>query len=653
MYPALLIFFVVMNNVLLNTQINRMKSSLEDDLSMFLKARVQIGKILYILPAYIVIQDLRLIDEHGGVPHVIFSADKLRSQFTVKKGQAALSYARIDGVYFDKEYLTAFLQEHQTALLQYLSQIKSADIQLQLANGTAITVDQKTHQQTAWQYEGEFNVASSNLFARGVCREVDPFTAEKKPPLEFQLNGKFIGKQLSISQLKVGQDHFYISFWGEMYQNVAQLKGYTFVGNNLSSVFHHADPQAGFSRDAVGSLNVPAGTINQDPAVNYYILDIDTRLEFTAQALEVKYLGLMLNHDPLRLKGKLTWEDHLKFDLNGYYQMDDWAGRNKNIVKLDLGLSGSYQNQRISASGNVGVDMPQVGGEVNLRKINFSFDNGWCLLSEFPKMSGQINNPQINYTINDEKQVVSCDHLRWKAYWTKDTWRKVEFLFPYNLGTVHGRMWVGVNQPLPKVIAYFLVKNVGLDYMDLKENKNQIRGRVNGSVSLKLNPQFSVKSRMSLEQGNFSHMPVLDQISEALAMPSLKDLDFEKLSSEISWDLRQWHFKRIALSNAQVTLRGDVDIKSANMLNSHFTVSLSRQLVKNSRKFRRLLAMVDKKVDPLTLDFALAGTFNSLNIQWLESDLKKSIERRLPIFIENFIQDRIEESLQRTSLRIK
>jgi hypothetical protein len=59
---------------------------------------------------------------------------------------------------------------------------------------------------------------------------------------------------------------------------------------------------------------------------------------------------------------------------------------------------------------------------------------------------------------------------------------------------------------------------------------------------------------------------------------------------------------------------------------------------------------VNKDINPLRFDFKVSGYATALNVQWADSEVKKEIQSRVPDFIERIVEDRIQRSIDETSL---
>ncbi len=86
---------------------------------------------------------------------------------------------------------------------------------------------------------------------------------------------------------------------------------------------------------------------------------------------------------------------------------------------------------------------------------------------------------------------------------------------------------------------------------------------------------------------------------------------------------------------------GDFKLGQDNLVTSKFSFMLARSLMKESPVLRALLRKIKDPIDPVGFDFQVSGSPRAMNIQWLDSQMKKNVKERIP----NYIQRRIDRGL--------
>ena len=75
-------------------------------------------------------------------------------------------------------------------------------------------------------------------------------------------------------------------------------------------------------------------------------------------------------------------------------------------------------------------------------------------------------------------------------------------------------------------------------------------------------------------------------------------------------------------------------------------MSLLREILKDSPKFKSLLRILGEDVQSIAFDFQLSGLFDAMNFKWLETDFKRGLKGAIPSFMERGIERRIERAIK-------
>ncbi len=102
----------------------------------------------------------------------------------------------------------------------------------------------------------------------------------------------------------------------------------------------------------------------------------------------------------------------------------------------------------------------------------------------------------------------------------------------------------------------------------------------------------------------------------------------------------------IYLQSDDVDIRGYFTLDGKSLVSSKLSLALSQSLLRKSSKFKPVLKMFADDPSDLGFDFQLSGNLGKMNFQWLTSDAKQKIQKRIPDFIERMIERDVDAMME-------
>jgi hypothetical protein len=181
----------------------------------------------------------------------------------------------------------------------------------------------------------------------------------------------------------------------------------------------------------------------------------------------------------------------------------------------------------------------------------------------------------------------------------------------------------------------------------------KLPGRIYGGFACDLNyvnyPKPNLTGSIRIRDGYLDNIRFFVWLADFFSLPSLRKVDFDAISAQFAVTDNSAVLDKINLHGKQVSLTGVFDLKGSELVSSKISLSLPRELLEDSPKFRLLLALMSQETKSLSFDFRLSGLHNALNFQWMESEFKQKIKKMLPGFIERGLEKKIEKAVQSIS----
>jgi len=160
-------------------------------------------------------------------------------------------------------------------------------------------------------------------------------------------------------------------------------------------------------------------------------------------------------------------------------------------------------------------------------------------------------------------------------------------------------------------------------------------------------PEFKVTGDLHLKDGYVENYDFLNWVADTFDLP-VRRVDYSDATSNFTVDLQKAGLQEIDLISPDVKIKGDFFISKNSLVNSKISLFLTKELLAKSSKLVAVVRMFDPGVELFNFDFRLSGNQHAMNFQWMLNDFKRTIQSRIPDFIERIIERRIDKNLEST-----
>lgn len=489
-------------------------------------------------------------------------------------------------------------------------------------------------------------------------KDKDRFTSSKESkyqnsfngqPLRFSFMGFFTSNGFILDTLALRKDNFYSNLWGDLKGDTLQLNGFAFL-NSGARRDPVQNPLLNFIARARSLLKKEkTASLKQRPlGQELYLLDINSKMKLRYPQVQIEHLTFTANDAPVSLKGDLVFSDKLSLDITALFSpATSRYKRIENFKHADLEISGTLEPNAFDSSGRLNVYFSKDNDSTHsLERFEVNFKNLALTLDEQSLLRSRLKRGEITFWVNGNRHKVLLQDARTMMNLREDKFKIVEVYSPFYDGELLARAWVDWTRFPLRVVSSITLSDVDANQLSgMLTHFSKIQGRLFGKISFKNHPELDVRGAIKIKGGVLKDFEFFLWLADSFDLPSLKEIDSSLVSANFFVDSRQVQLQDILLKSANITMTGNFSIDANDLVSSKLSLTFQRELLKESRKFRPILRMFEKDVSSLDFDFQLSGNQQTINFQWLESDVKKRIQDRIPDFIERKIERRIDDSL--------
>lgn len=643
-----LLGIVLVITLLANSVLWARKNELFKGLNQKSAYQVSASRLYFVFPNIVLIKDLKLV--YGG--KILFIVPTSATNFSLlslfQKNQLVLRNIAINTPRLDQEEVNRFLQSDLSHFVRFLRELPKENINIKLQQGVlsssypgnpnyvlesaSFNLDDNTIKATATWYQSK-KMLENSLF--------EP----EKEMQQAQFQGTLTDTGFSLRRLSFQNPKLYVSLWGDVLSNTAHLNGYAFVNSAPEPVFRRIE-------NPFRHLNPFFALPNAQPAPlsrpNIVILNIDSQLKFQWPKIEMPYLNFEFNDLLVELKGAGAVDKNgSPFALSGEI-FSAALGQRPKFKQADFALKGSLQPNSVTTDGTLNLYFTKAeDSNLSLERIKTDFEDFRITLSRFARLNIHSNTVDLRYWTNGNEHKIFFSDL--KAFYNPVA-GGLKFLRIYSQfygGLLEGKAWVNIAKTPITINSQFLLKDCLSNRLgELLVHFSKIEGRLNSHLTLNKDPEFSLKGTLDIHDGRLNNFDFFVWMAETFAAPSVKQLKFQKLQTAFLVNKAGAHLTDIGLASDEVRVSGFFNVDKDNFVSSKLNLIFSRGLMYSSPKLRAILKMFDRETQSVDFDFQLSGGHDALNFQWLDSESKRRIQKRIPNFIERIIERRIDASME-------
>lgn len=491
-------------------------------------------------------------------------------------------------------------------------------------------------------------VKSSGMIQK-VHEQVKNFSSNKNTLTYFDLKGGIVEKGFTLDELIVNHNDYRSKFWGYSVADMLWLNGYSMKikqSNDLAQFVNQFHQSMSLKNSNNRNKNPAVEDVNKSQV---YLSDMGILAQFDKSNINITKLFADFNGIPIVVAGNISLKNH-RYDLT----IDaDWE-KNKQyvgkIMKVAADVKGTFEESTIKNNAEVKLiwrknekkdsQLSQINLNVKDFKINFqmlpqcffAFKEGKILVQHSPA-DFHISLRKTEGYMNIARNQLIQGRIQMRLY----------------NGMLSAQLENLLTDP-SKMTARLRLKNIKLD--ELSKNIFHIKG-LNGLLNSELIIQhgqtLNAAGGVQLANVHLTDRQQIKKIINYLQLPADQDMSVKEASSKISFDGKNVKLTELELNMTDVKLNGSLVFKENVTVESEISLYLTKKFIQNSRYLRPTLPFLNKQ-DLIQFDFRVSGYATSPNIEWVDTEAKTQIQSHIPNFVERILENRIQQSYDKTSV---
>lgn len=581
----------------------------------------------------------------------------------IARRRAVISGISLYGLKADYPRLRGFLKENFERIMEFIKHLPKQDVKISIKEAEFWPAQ---NDDGARYIAANFflKIRGNSVSAKGTVsrnyrgtpllrRGSEIKRPEAGVPLRFVFKGALADRGISIENLELMRENLYAKFWGDSSGNVLSLNGFGFVNTLFTAPDRYARAVfniAGRIKDALAGRAAPRYPAIDLSKVNLYILDINCRINISLPRLRIERLTFSLNNNPVSIQGSIFFSQPVGIGLAiSSNQAESGNVPAENLKKVDLRLQGVLENSAFIGNGMLSLDfMKKKKANPPLERLKLGFQGLALNPAGYPRLKLSLKGLSLFCLTESNAYRMFLDGINAMVYLQNEKSKFIELNSKLYGGSINGWGRVDLDTFPPRVSSAVRFRGVDANRLEgLLVHLSKVYGRMYGQAYFSSYPRLILNGGMVVENGYLRDFEFFKWLSETFSLPSLRKIDFSKLSSNFTVNDEGAGLHELKLNSQDVNLSGYFRLGADDLVSSKLSLDLSRELLKESPKFTPLLRLAaDPGPASLTFNFQLSGVLDAMNFQWLSSDFKKDVQNAIPGFIERKIERSVEDLIE-------
>ncbi|MCX7927709.1 MAG: hypothetical protein N2606_06210 [Candidatus Omnitrophica bacterium] len=637
--------------IIVNITLGFLKDTLRTIGRAYLPQELFVERVLYLPPNFIFLKNISLVENKEAVNRTIFSVPLVLVKFSIIKfiryGQIEITDICFYEVNTEEEVFRNFLALYGKKVIELLLDLPKKDLRF-------IVKKFQLKQVSSDNFEIRFylKLKNDNFYSYGAVSYIN---SQQRVflPWEFIAYGRFSDNDFVFDNIEIIRENLYTKLWGNITRGIIRTKGFCFIntlfkeGNYIAPYLSIKERIENFLR---GFPPPPKGGLL--PVVDLFILDIDSVINIKDfPKIDIDNLSFSINNNPVKFNGSIVSSSEKAIDFNvnlsaQFRRLKDTAQQQLNVKRLETLIQGHYGEKIFS--GDILVEFLFLQKNVKttpLENMKIKLNNVKINGQAFPLLTADISEAQFNILTETNEYFLPLSQLKIKINCAPLKAKIAYFHSRLYDGILYGRNWIDITKAIPEV-------NTTIRYKDVSSNKLErlvihfakVYGKISGQLEFRNVPEQAIKGSFIIRNGYAKDFEFLKWLSSSFSLP-LTQVNFERAHSFFKVNSQGAGLHKLNVRSKNIILTGDFWLGNNNLVTSKLSLSIHKDLLQNSNKFKPLLRLVGKEISMLTFDFKLSGELNNINFQWLESDFKQRLRDSIPGFVEKYLERQIEDSL--------
>jgi len=587
------------------------------------------------------------------IPHTVV---KLSISQWIQKKKFVISRLNCYSPSIDPMFFKQFLKENAKRLAKFFSRLPNEEIFVMIKKARIRPV-LKSEQLEPLEFDFNFKMKDHFFKTAGILSKTRqqksnlkrylPRSLQNKQLFHFHAKGKHLNPGLQFDELVIENENFFVKLWGDILNEMLHLNGFGFANTKSA--------QIGFEKSYLRYLPFIKNILRKDLTQKRFskhsthILDIDCRTKLDFEHLTIERFFFNLNNLPIKMKGDLFLKDPLTFDLEyAFFPARLGGKRPDNLKESTLVVSGLIKDKSFLGDADIHIvfesekqanlPLEKIEAKVSNLKADFDIDR---------KINFSLDEAVVSFWSNGNRHRMNLADLEIFFNVFTERYHFAQFQAPFYDGYLNGKMWIDT-VPIPaKMTTVISLNNIDANSLEeLLIHFSKINGRLKSKIVLINEPSYALKGHLQIDHGQLINFEFFKWLAESFHLPSLEKIDFEKATADFGIDSENSGIRNIALKSNKVYLNGFFQIDRDNFVSSRLSLQFPNNVLRESPKFRPIIKIFSDNKDFLRFNFQLSGNQHAMNFQWLDNDVKKKIQARIPDFIERRIERSIDSSIE-------
>lgn len=454
-----------------------------------------------------------------------------------------------------------------------------------------------------------FNWGKNQIIGKGITKDF----MEKNPYLDIN----FVHSAVLLDNIAAKKDYF----------NAA---GSAFFSLKVNGPMDEAKPSIACALlDCNFRSLLPGGE-------SFAIKKLNAEFKYSNGEIYLDKTALILNNIPLNIKltADITDEPNLALDIS--LPKEFLVSQKLPLDRFNIVFNGQIRKTLV---GNLNIQTSYIrkGRNLDMRAYfkNIEFDYNGRERKSFKADSIQL--------IKDNAlkiQKLNFSNLESQVSLAKDSIEMKELKFRGYNALLDGVINLEAKD---KTSLTFLLEGEGLDVKTLMQDINISDKLLSGVMNMKVifdNKQKEfLKGECYIKDGAAN----LGIIADIIALPSLKNTDFEMMSAKFLLSKEIIRVNEIKLISPDISLDGFWDTNGK--IEGKLSLKIASQILNQSKTFKRLLALTRIKKPCIDFDFLLGGIPDTVRIMWMKGEFKDKIKQGLPAWVKRRIENSLDKMI--------
>jgi hypothetical protein len=652
LFIILILFFTAICNIFFASR----KLAITQAAGKYFTQKITLSQLFYLPPHFIIIRNVSFTETKGPEKEVLLEVPVILARFSLKELilNRRLTIVNMDALNpsGDSVRLSRFIIENFSQIIEFIRNLPWQDIKFSI-KGAEFTLPGAPQIQSSLAAQCELQIRGESIRSKGFLRKDRGVKKRVKgEPLLYSFQGMLIGQDLVFSKIELGRENFRAQFWGGTDGKKLQLNGFAFANTFFKETYSAQRPfnMVQFIKRIQLFRRKPkkSAELLGLPKANFYLLDLDCRLQAELPAIRIERLSFSLNNIPFSLKGNIKLGPRFLLDLmvSSYFGNLKEA-KKESLKKIDLKIKGAVERLVFRGEAFLNFDfLKKVEDSTPLEQLQADFKEVVLSFDKYPLLKWAFKDGNLfcgtdtheyRVALSDFDSSVNCKGGRFKL---------VKFKSLFYDGLLYGQGRIDLERMFPKITATVRTRDVSANKLEgLLVHFSKVFGKLTSIMYFRNDPQLNLRGRVNVQNGYLNNFEFFKWLADFFDIPTLRKVDFHKASSRFFVNAKGAGLLGMNLESLDVNLNGSFGLGQNDLVSSKLSLTFSRALLQSSPKFTPLLRLLDKDLTSLCFDFQLSGILHKMNFYWLQSDFKKRLQQAIPSFIERRIDKNIEEAI--------